>query len=81
MDLYATHWRYNRSIFMLPPWQEIYETDNERKQDWKEAALTFEKMCQTYKNYGYDIIEIPKISVSKRAEFILSFIEDDKHKI
>ncbi|MFC3198104.1 AAA family ATPase [Parapedobacter deserti] len=29
---------YNRKIFILPPWEEIYETDTERKQSWKEAV-------------------------------------------
>ena len=73
MKSYAENWRYNKSIFILPPWQEIYETDNERKQDWEEAVLTFEKMSETYKNYGYNIIEIPKISVRERANFILIY--------
>ena len=79
MEFYAENWKYNKNIFILPPWQEIYETDNERKQDWKEAILTFEKMCETYKSYGYDIIEIPKVSVCKRANFLLKFIEDNKN--
>lgn len=81
MKSYAESWRYNKSIFMLPPWQEIYETDNERKQDWKEAILTFEQMCKTYKSYGYDIVEIPKKSVCERADFVLEFIEKIKLKI
>lgn len=75
MKSYAKNWRYNENIFILPPWQEIYETDNERKQDWDEAVLTFEKMSETYKNYGYNIIEIPKKSVRERADFLLEFIE------
>jgi len=79
MKSYAESWRYNKSIFMLPPWQEIYETDNERKQDWKEAILTFEQMCKTYKSYGYDIVEIPKKSVCERADFVLEFIEKNKN--
>ncbi|WP_057940599.1 AAA family ATPase [Algoriphagus resistens] len=78
MNSYAENWRYNKNIFMLPPWQEIYETDNERKQDWTEAVFTFEKMCETYKSYGYDIVEIPKVSVSERADFVLRFIEENK---
>lgn len=78
MESYAANWRYNKNIFMLPPWQKIYETDNERKQGWKEAVLTFEKMCETYKSYGYEIIEIPKLAVSERADFVLEFIEENK---
>lgn len=75
MESYAQNWKYNKNVFVLPPWQDIYQTDSERKQDWKEAVLTFEKMCETYRTYGYDIVEIPKVSVSKRADFILKFIE------
>lgn len=81
MKSYAENWRYNKSVFMLPPWREIYETDNERKQNWEEAVLTFEKMCETYIKYGYDIVEIPNVSVSKRADFILEFIKETDNKI
>ncbi len=75
MESFAENWKYNKNIFMLPPWEEIYATDNERKQDWKEAVLTYEKMCETYKSYGYDIVKIPKIPVIERADFVLEFIE------
>ncbi|PTB95539.1 ATPase [Marivirga lumbricoides] len=75
MKSYAKNWRYNKNVFILPPWQEIYETDNERKQDWKEAILTFEKMSETYKKYGYNIVEVPKKTVSERADFVLKVIE------
>jgi len=75
MKSYAKNWRYNKNIFILPPWREIYKNDNERKQSWDEAVLTFEKMTETYKAYGYNIIEIPMKSASERAEFILEFIE------
>jgi predicted ATPase len=78
MKTYAKNWRYNKSVFMLPPWRGIYETDNERKQDWNEAVITFEKMSETYKNYEYNIVEIPKISITERADFVLEFIELNK---
>ncbi|CDF80170.1 ATPase, AAA family [Formosa agariphila KMM 3901] len=82
MKSYAAHWRYNKNVFLLPAWKKIYETDNERKQDWKEAVLTSEKMSKTYKSYGYRIIEVPKMSINKRADFILEFIKMDntEHK-
>lgn len=65
---------YNRKVFILPPWEEIYATDNERKQTWEEAVLTFDKMKQTYLEYGYEVIEVPKNSVECRCEFILRHI-------
>ena len=79
MKSYAKNWRYNKTVFMLPPWQEIYEIDNERKQDWKEAVLTFEKMSETYKKYGYNIIEVPKKTVNERVDFVLKIIENNRN--
>jgi len=77
MKTYAKNWRYNENIFILPPWQEIYETDSERKQDWNEAVLTYERMSETYKDYGYNVIEVPQGIISDRADFILDFIGKD----
>ncbi len=65
---------YQSKVFILPPWEEIYETDNERKQTWDEAVFTFVKMKETYLKYGYDIIEVPKCSVEERGRFVLDCI-------
>lgn len=54
---------YNRKVFILPPWEEIYKTDHERKQTWEEAVFTFDKMKQTYLQYGYEVIEVPQNSI------------------
>lgn len=78
MKTYAENWRYNKNVFILPPWQEIYETDNERKQDWNEAVLTFKIMSETYKSYGYNVVELPKKPVYERADFVLDFIERNR---
>lgn len=67
--------RYNKKIFLLPPWMEIYENDNERKQDFAEAVKTYEVMKSTYKNLNYTIIEVPCVSVKDRVDFILKNIE------
>ena len=65
---------YQSKVFILPPWEEIYETDNERKQTWEEAVVTFEKMKATYVEFGYEIIEVPKATIEKRAEFVMNSI-------
>ena len=64
-----TH-RYYKKIFILPPWQQIYETDNERKQTWKEAEATFNQMKSVYERLGYEVVEIPKTTVEQRYQFI-----------
>jgi predicted ATPase len=66
-----TSYRYNPTVFILPPWKEIYETDNERKQTWEEAVATFDVMKQTYSACGYTLTEVPPLPVAARADFIL----------
>jgi len=63
--------RYNRRVFVFPPWREIYETDAERKQDWAEAEGTFPRIVTAFDEMGYEAIIVPKASVEERAAFVL----------
>lgn len=69
--------RYNTNVFILPPWQDIYRADAQRKQDWNEAVFTYNKMIQTYRGYQYDLIEVPKASVGERADLIMDHIKQN----
>jgi predicted ATPase len=64
-------YRYARTVFLAPPWKEIYRTDAERKQDFTEAERTFRVVEEVYREYGYDLVELPKAAPSTRAKFIL----------
>ncbi len=70
-DQAAKKFRYNRKVFMLPPWKEIYKEDAERKHNFEDALREYEELQIKYMNYGYDVILIPKGSVSERTDFIL----------
>ncbi len=67
----VTQFRYNKTVFIFPPWQEIYETDRERQQDFQEAIYTYASIKEAYLTCGYTLIEMPKISITERANFIL----------
>lgn len=67
---------YCRKVFIFPPWEEIYENDAERKQDFTEAIATFHEMVSAYIKFGYDLIEVPKVSVKERVQFIVSKMSD-----
>lgn len=75
MERAAYEMQYNKNVFILPPWKEIYENDPERKQTPEIAERTFECMFDTYREYGYHVIEVPKIAVEQRIRFILEIIE------
>jgi predicted ATPase len=63
--------RYNRRVFVFPPWREIYETDAERKQEWPEAERTFDLILGILPKLGYEPVVVPIGSVEARAAFVL----------
>lgn len=67
--------QYNPKVFILPPWKEIYQTDNERKQDWQEAEHTYFQMKSTYERFGYKVITVPIGNIDERKEFVLTQIK------
>ncbi len=66
--------RYNRRVFIAPPWEEIYRRDGERKQDFAEAVRTCQAMVAAYSESNYELIEIPLGPVDQRAQFVLETI-------
>ena len=71
----AMNFHYNRSIFLAPPWREIFHPDVERKQDFSEAERTYQALVATYNELSYELIELPRASVDERLRFILGQIE------
>jgi len=63
--------RYNRLVFLAPPWPEIYATDPERRHDFDAAAAEYARLAATYPSLGYEIALLPKCTVGERAEFVL----------
>lgn len=64
--------RYGRTVFMAPPWPEIYRQDRERKQDFAEAVRTYEVLRTTYQSEGYRVQEIPCTSIEERVRFLIA---------
>ena len=61
-------------IFILPPWEEIYISDAERYENFEQAKLIYNHLTETYQNYGYKLIEVPKDTMNNRILFILDEI-------
>ncbi|MEK6450676.1 MULTISPECIES: AAA family ATPase [Myroides] len=59
-------------IFLLPPWENIYISDEQRYESFQEASEIHEHLINTYSKYGYDLIEVPRDTVENRIDFILS---------
>ncbi|WP_291832811.1 AAA family ATPase [Brevundimonas sp.] len=63
--------RYNPEVFLTPPWPEIRVTDAERRQGFDEAVREYDRLIEAYKSLGYQIVDLPKVSVTERADLIL----------
>lgn len=64
--------RYHRRVFLAPPWPKIYETDPERRHGLDFALAEYLRLLETYPSLGYEVMILPKVGVSERADLILN---------
>lgn len=74
MQKAAREFCYNRTVFIAPPWREIFHRDVERKQDFDEAQRTYDALASTYTSLTCQLVELPCTGVSERCEFILDHL-------
>ena len=67
--------RYHRTVFLTPPWPEIYRQDNERMHAFDEACTEFRRLETCLPWLGYQVILLPKVSVPERADLVLHTLD------
>ncbi len=72
----AMSYTYNKNVFVTPPWKDIFCNDTERKQTFEEGVEVYENLVKVYAEYGFNVIEVPKLTVEQRAYHIIKFIID-----
>lgn len=70
----ARSFRYNSTVFIAPPWEDIYARDTERKQSFDLARATHDAMVRVYGEAGYRLVPLPLASVEERVAFVLDTI-------
>jgi len=66
--------RYSK-IFMMPPWKEIYKTDNERYESFNQSLIIYQHLISAYEATDYEIISVPEGSIKSRVDFILKSLK------
>jgi len=61
-------------VFVLPPWQEIYRTDQERDHTFEHALWVHEQVLSCYRAHGYRVLEVPRCSPPERADYVLASV-------
>jgi predicted ATPase len=64
--------RYHRRVFLTPPWPEIYVADAARRLGFDAALREYAHLLEVYPALGYEVVVLPKASVSERADFIVA---------
>jgi predicted ATPase len=70
--------RYHNRVFLMPPWEDIYGMDSERRHSFNEAVAEYERLTAAYCSLRYEIVLLPKASVTERAEVILRNVDGDR---
>lgn len=67
---------YHPTAFILPPWREIYRTDDERDQTFDEAVTVYRALRDWYTRCGYNLLEVPTGTVANRRDFVLEHLKE-----
>lgn len=67
-------YRYATDVFMTPPWPEIFRKDQERQHSFDPEQREYARLMVAFEAFGYRLIELPKVSVSERADFVESHV-------
>lgn len=68
--------RFDRRVFLTPPWPEIYVQDSERRHELDEALVEYERLVRDYPANGFVVTELERVSVAERANAIIAALED-----
>jgi predicted ATPase len=63
-------YRYDK-VFILPPWEAIYISDNERLETFGEALEIHRCLTNIYERFGYEPDSVPEATVQERTAHIL----------
>ncbi|WP_284123890.1 AAA family ATPase [Parerythrobacter aestuarii] len=63
--------RFEGPIFHAPAWRAIYTPDEERIQSWDEAVASDRAVVRSWRHYGYQLVELPLVSIDERAQFVI----------
>jgi len=66
--------RYHPTVFLAPPWTEIYVSDPERRHGFDDAVAEYGRLERAYPALGYRVVVLPKSSVEERADLILAHL-------
>ncbi len=69
---WAALYRFDPTVYLLPPWSAIYCNDAERDHDFNHAQRVARDLASWYQALGYVVSEVPRAPLGERVSYILS---------
>lgn len=63
-------YKYNKKVFFLPSWHEIYSNDEDRTMSFEVAKDFGVLIRNAYIDLGYEVVDVPLVDIDKRVNFI-----------
>jgi predicted ATPase len=70
----VTAHRYNNTVFLTPPWPEIFAGDDARRHGLTDAIAEYDRLVEVYAKLGYEVAILPKAPVGARVEYVLDLL-------
>ena len=74
LKVWLSKYQYHSKVFVLPAWSAIYVNDAERDHTFEHAEAVSRITQDWYRRFGYQVVEVPKISVSERCTYVLDVL-------
>jgi predicted ATPase len=69
---------FHRTVFILPPWEEIFTTDAERDQPFTDSVQVYDRLVRWYRACGYALHEVPRLPAAQRATHVLQALASSR---
>jgi predicted ATPase len=76
LSMWLSKYQYFPNVFVLPPWKAIYENDAERDHTFEHAEWVNTIAQAWYRRCGYQVLEVPMVSVDERCKFVLETLAE-----
>ncbi len=68
---------YHPTVFIAPPWPELFARDEARRHGWDAAMGEYERLVGAYPKLGFRLAHLPYAPVEERADFVLHHLDLD----
>jgi predicted ATPase len=76
LSTWLSTYQYFPKVFVLPPWKAIYANDAERDHTFEHAESVGRIAQEWYRRCGYQVLEVPIVSVDLRCTMVLEALAD-----